>query len=282
MSKQKDAPAFDFYPERWLVGTASLSDLEQICYLRLLCHQWVMEGLPADVGALKRLAGKGVTDTVLAKLPVCEDGKRRNNRLEIVRNEQRIRIEKSRAKIQRMNEARTGKNKEKAPLQEPLQEGLQEPLVGALQGPPHHSPLTTHPVIRHSPARESAEIPPISLEAVKANCGQYGATPECAEQWWLTCDARGWVDERGQKITNPLSHLGKFKNSWNANEAQRKKSHGNDSRPNRPPVTRNVAPLDPNRPSLNATAVNAPKAGSAGGLEADGGPGLDFDGKGGW
>lgn len=172
----KDAPAFDFYPERWLVGTASLSDQEQICYLRLLCHQWLMQGLPADHAALKRLAGKGITDAVLAKLPVGDDGKRRNFRLEIVRNEQRLRIEKSRAKIQRMNEARTGKNKEKAPLQEPLQEGLQEPLVDALQGPPHHSPLTTHPVLLEKEPKRNTGISAEIAEPLRSLFGRREST----------------------------------------------------------------------------------------------------------
>ena len=91
----RDAPAFDFYPERWLVGVAGMSDAEQLAYLRLLCHQWLMDGLPGDVPALKRLGGgKGVTPAVLAKLPLMPDGKRRNARLEIVREEQRERIAK--------------------------------------------------------------------------------------------------------------------------------------------------------------------------------------------
>ncbi|MFC5457304.1 hypothetical protein [Prosthecobacter fluviatilis] len=92
----RDAPAFDFYPERWLVGVAGMSDAEQLSYLRLLCHQWLCgdAGLPPDVPALKRLGGKGVTPAVLAKLPLKADGRRRNARLEIVREEQRERIAK--------------------------------------------------------------------------------------------------------------------------------------------------------------------------------------------
>ncbi|MBB5031477.1 hypothetical protein [Prosthecobacter vanneervenii] len=93
----RDAPAFDFYPERWLVGVAGMSDAEQLSYLRLLCHQWLLQGLPADVPALKRLGGKGVTPAVLAKLPLQPDGRRRNARLEIIREEQRERIAKKSA-----------------------------------------------------------------------------------------------------------------------------------------------------------------------------------------
>jgi len=104
----KDAPAFDFYPERWLVGTAMFSDAEQISYLRLLCHQWLMQGLPDSHAALKRLAGKGVTAAVLEKFPVCDDGMRRNRRLEIIRNEQRERIAKRREGAAKTNAKRWG------------------------------------------------------------------------------------------------------------------------------------------------------------------------------
>ncbi len=107
MSPVRDAPAFDFYPERWLVGVAGMSDAEQLAYLRLLCHQWLLQGLPEDVPALRRLGGsKGVTPAVLAKLPLQADGKRRNARLETIRTEQRERIAKSREKIAKMNTAR--------------------------------------------------------------------------------------------------------------------------------------------------------------------------------
>lgn len=130
---QRDAPAFDFYPERWLVGTAAMSDAEQLSYLRLLCHQWTMDGLPEDVAILRRLAGKGVTDAVLAKFPVV-DGKRRNARLEIVRQEQRQRIVKSREKIEKMNAARAAS---RGPSSASTRETTR-PLLSA------SSPLTTH------------------------------------------------------------------------------------------------------------------------------------------
>lgn len=128
----KDAPAFDFYPERWLVGVAALSDHEQLSYLRLLCHQWTMDGLPADIPALRRLAGRGVTEVLLEKFPLCDDGKRRNVRLETVRAEQRARISKSRDKIAKMNAAREST---RASTRDSTR-----PLLSA------SSPLTTHPL----------------------------------------------------------------------------------------------------------------------------------------
>lgn len=98
----RDAPAFDFYPERWLSGVAVFSDAEQIAYLRLLCHQWLNEALPDNPAALKRLGGKGVTPQLLAKFPAGSDGLRRNPRLEVIRTEQRERIARASDKARKM------------------------------------------------------------------------------------------------------------------------------------------------------------------------------------
>lgn len=123
------------------------------------------------------------------------------------------------------------------------------------------------------------EIPPVTLKVALSNCGQFGATPEIAERWWHARESVGWMI-KGQIVVKWQSDLTGYAKQWRNNEGKTK--HGNDSRPNRPTVTRNVGALDPNRPSLNATAVNAGQAGKPAGLEADGGPGLDFDGQGGW
>lgn len=158
MSKQiKDAPAFDFYPERWLAGVQVMSDPEQLAYLRLLCHQWMMQGLPEDQATLKRLAGgKGVTEFVVGKFPLEPDGKRRNRRLEEIRKQQRERIAKSREKISKMNDARLAKMGLKGPLQDDLQEHHKNPLERVLTS---SSPLTTHPLEESNIAGEpSAEV----------------------------------------------------------------------------------------------------------------------------
>ncbi|HSJ03571.1 MAG: hypothetical protein ACAI34_23010 [Verrucomicrobium sp.] len=91
----KHAPAFDFYPERWLAGVALMSDQDQLTYLRLLCHAWLRDGLPADEAALKRLAGRKVSPEVLAKFPIGVKGQRRNPRQEIIRQEQLVRLANS-------------------------------------------------------------------------------------------------------------------------------------------------------------------------------------------
>jgi uncharacterized protein YdaU (DUF1376 family) len=92
----RDAPAFDFYCERWSHGTRLMTKVERCDYLDLLLHQWTSDGLPADLDLVARLVGyrKGsqISPLVLEKFPIAEDGKRRNARLEMERVKQRVRI----------------------------------------------------------------------------------------------------------------------------------------------------------------------------------------------
>lgn len=74
-------------------------------------------------------------------------------------------------------------------------------------------------------------IPPVTLEAAKANAGQHQATPDIAEKWWLDQDARGWLDGRGQPITKPWSHLRSYAISWRSNDAKRANQGSRFSRP---------------------------------------------------
>lgn len=139
----KDAPAFDFYPERWLAGVAEFSDAEQLAYLRLLCYQWLNQGVPEEIEKLRRLAGKGVTPALLTKFPVGEDGKRRNPRLETVRAEQRARIEKK--KEQRRNAANKRWHPESIPAGNPPHCELNATALRPHNGSTANAMPTTHP-----------------------------------------------------------------------------------------------------------------------------------------
>lgn len=104
----KDAPAFDFYAQRWLAGTMDMTAEERGAYINLLCRQWEDDGLADDPKRLAAVARcrPATLAAVLERFPVSNDGKRRNSRLEITRQEQRARIAKSREKIEKMNAAR--------------------------------------------------------------------------------------------------------------------------------------------------------------------------------
>jgi hypothetical protein len=53
----KKDPAFLFYPEKWLQGTASLMPNEKGVYIDLLAHQHQNKDLPTDIKRLARMAG---------------------------------------------------------------------------------------------------------------------------------------------------------------------------------------------------------------------------------
>lgn len=144
----KDAPAFDFYPERWTQGTRAMSKEERSDFLDLLCYQWCDDGLPPDLVSLNRICGctkrHSVSERVISKFPVSIDGKRRNARLEEIRENQRLRIQKSADRIAKMNAALAKKRH--------LQGHLVDEQKGILTA---SSPLTTH----HSP-KETTSLSP--------------------------------------------------------------------------------------------------------------------------
>lgn len=158
----KDAPAFDFYPERWLAGTAHMSDAEQLAYFRLLCHSWIMDGLPDDQKALKRLAGRGISQAVMQKFARDADGKLRNKRMEIVREEQRARIAKSLEKIGKMNAARLSCRPYTRDSTRESETPHKNDSKNLLEG---SSPLTTH----HPSSKEdiTASVPSAEVPEVK-------------------------------------------------------------------------------------------------------------------
>lgn len=135
----KDAPAFDFYPERWTHGTRGMTKTERSDYLDLLCLQWTEDGLPDSNLDLARLCGyresKSLSLRVVAKFPVSIDGKRRNERLEVIRNEQRKRIDDRRKGAAKTNAKRSLSGRSVT---------IQRHADGVVSATP---PPTTHPVL---------------------------------------------------------------------------------------------------------------------------------------
>jgi uncharacterized protein YdaU (DUF1376 family) len=85
------SPAFQFYPQDFLVGSAMLSAEETGAYIRLLCYSWTHEGLPDDDAQLQRLAGchGNAIASIRHKFGICDDGRLRNDRLESIRFKQK-------------------------------------------------------------------------------------------------------------------------------------------------------------------------------------------------
>lgn len=85
---RQNPPAFQFYADDFYAGTMDLSQAETGAYIRLLASQWSKGFLPNELPKLERIAGGPVSDDVLLKIPVCEDGLRRNSRMESERAKQ--------------------------------------------------------------------------------------------------------------------------------------------------------------------------------------------------
>lgn len=87
-SGKRKSPAFQFYADDFLAGTLDMSQEDVGSYIRLLCHQWSRGSIPVETEKQQRLAGGSISVDVLLKFPVCDDGLRRNPRLEEERNKQ--------------------------------------------------------------------------------------------------------------------------------------------------------------------------------------------------
>lgn len=87
----KPSPAFQFYPQDFLVGTADLTAEEVGGYIRLLCYQWAKGSIPNDVTKLMQMSGISSSNSlanVQLKFRLCDDGTLRNDRMELVRKYQ--------------------------------------------------------------------------------------------------------------------------------------------------------------------------------------------------
>ena len=89
--KTRKAPAFQFYADDFLAGTADMAAEEVGGYIRLLCHQWSKGGIPSDEERSARIAGLIGSPSiryVLAKFTLCDGDTLKNVRLEQIRQEQ--------------------------------------------------------------------------------------------------------------------------------------------------------------------------------------------------
>jgi uncharacterized protein YdaU (DUF1376 family) len=113
---------FKFYPGRFLIGAAHLSNEEAGCYIRLLCSQALKGSLPADFKKLSHIAGGMSEDTwhaIIDKFPVDEDGLRYNPRLRQVAQEAKTATEAARESGRKGGLARAAKAKASNPSSDP-------------------------------------------------------------------------------------------------------------------------------------------------------------------
>ena len=223
-------PAFQLYADDLIAGTVDLSQAELGAYLRLLCAQWSKGGLPDDMTKLERIAGGPVTEDVLAKLPLCEDGKRRNKRMEVERDKQAAyrqeQAEKGRAgAAARWHRHSPGNGTGNATA---IAQALPKPMAQAsfCQWPGDGSPSPSPSPDSSLPERESPkptkkpqEVIPPTLEDVRAKMIEVGLTAEDGDRFFHCHERKGWMIN-GRKMKNWHSAI----NYWKSNERKNQRA----------------------------------------------------------
>ena len=87
-------PAFQFYANDFMDATRMWDAFACGLYIRLLCVQWTHGSIPDDQRRIAKGAGCDLAELqrewylIEPKFPICEDGTRKNARLEVVRKRQ--------------------------------------------------------------------------------------------------------------------------------------------------------------------------------------------------
>lgn len=226
IKQAKDAPAFDFYPERWSQGTRHMSKVERCDYLDLLAFQWSNDGVPDDLAAVARILGykkaSQIPAAVLEKFPLAADGKRRNARLETIREEQRRRITKRREGAAITNARRWSGARSSGAAGDSLagrSATLERPGSDIASESP---PPTTHHPPREDPSLRTARP---TLAQAQAVSGQAGVTEAEAGEWWHAREASGWMRGTAGGGTLPVGENWQADLKAYTNRARERRAH---------------------------------------------------------
>jgi len=201
--KHRDAPAFDFYPERFWFAVEGWNDTEICRYWRLLGQQWIRDGLPADIKELEGLARGKVSQRVLEKFPLVSETQRKNLFLENVRASQRERIESRRKGAQKTNAQRWGK----VSLSDTVSERSATIQRSLSESPP---PTTHHPP--PTPLGDGwmdglTDEEQKLLSAMGAECERRMWPKEWSDEFVHEYGGRGWKNHSGNPISAPVKYF---------------------------------------------------------------------------
>jgi uncharacterized protein YdaU (DUF1376 family) len=143
----KKSPAFQLYPQDFLVGTADMTSEEVGGYIRLLCYQWTKGFLENNDKKLMQLSGVfDINDlnNVKSKFILCEDGYLRNGRMESTRLEQDTYREKQASKSKEYWDKKKLVALDRLATPEPIPLGMALDMARVSPSPsPSPSPTTT-------------------------------------------------------------------------------------------------------------------------------------------
>ena len=202
-------PAFQFYADDFLSGTADMTAEEVGVYIRLLCHAWSKDGLD-DNERLALLAGQCQASSLAhAKTKFSlVDGKLRN-----------ARQEKERAKQVEFR-AKQAENGAKRWLGNAKPHALAKPS----QMPNACSPISDlrSPIAE----REQASADRPSLAEVQFHASSIGLGAWKAEDWFQEMEGCGWLDHQHRPVSAWKAVLARVRTKWEA-----------DGRPTAPPTS---------------------------------------------
>lgn len=202
-------PAFQFYADDFLSGTADMTAEEVGVYIRLLCHAWSKDGLD-DNERLVMLAGQCQASSLAhAKSKFrLTDGKLRN-----------LRQEKERKKQAEFRE-RQAENGKKRWLGIANPDATVKPPISNLQSP----------IAEREREGKFPECPPMIRSDFDAMAKLRGVPADCAEWFWNIHDARNWVDQSGHPIRKVEPLLLNTLSKWRQKSHQQATSASEPSR----------------------------------------------------
>jgi len=248
-------PAFQFYADDFLAGTAEMTAEEVGAYIRLLCHQWTKGGIPNDESRVARMAGIAHTEPngvaigspslryVLAKFVASEDGMLRNARLERVRAEQDDFRKKQAQNGQKGAEKRWGNGKPNGtaiatPLAKRCPDDSPPVSVSGFQSPSNtNTPLP--PKGGELPLGDKVDSPKRFTAPTPQAVTDYSASigyPLNGEAWCDSYAQKGWKVGR-----NPMKDWKAAVRNWKTNGYTLGNGHA-------PPVGTPVEPIKPRIP----------------------------------
>ena len=197
--KTRKAPAFQFYADDFLAGTADMSAEEVGGYIRLLCHQWSKGGIPSDEERSARIAGLMGSPSiryVLAKFTLCDGDTLKNARLEQIRQEQ------ADYKLQQSSAGKNGAQKrwDKVknngnPNGEPIATPMATPMANGCpeDSSPSPSPTPNNKEESIAPESQRSRFKVPTVEEVESECMKIGLAVSEAFKFVNHYESKGWV-----------------------------------------------------------------------------------------
>lgn len=232
-SPRRNPPAFQFYADDFISGTADMAPEEVGAYIRLLCWQWNRGCIPVEPERQQRLAGGCVSAAVLSKFELCEDGLLRNARMEKVRENSDGYRKMQSEKGKKSAAARARFNTGSTAVQPNTQPNTQPKSNSPSPSPSPNSDTNVSDICANKPAAKKRFTPP-TREEIEPEALKHGLPQSEIDKFIAYYGANGWKVGR-----NPMVSWSHALSSWASRWKERglglvlnaSPASGNGSRP---------------------------------------------------